>query len=421
MIEPLVQSLIIKRFRSIPSESIRLSNPTFFVGRNGSGKSNIIDAFSFLADSMAAPLQSVFDRRGGISAVRNRTSGQSYPPNMGLALTFGAVTPLVAGGRFAFEVRALPNYGFEVVREQCLTRHTDGKKSWFERKSKSFQSNVGVDPALDPAALSLPLVGGDARFSAVFTALSRLRVYSIEPSKLREMQDPDGGTSLRKDGSNAASVLQEIGRHSTEELERLCEILETVVPNTRSVRAKKHGNKLSLEFTQEWSNVDPDDARVAEGKRGADKRTKKLRFEAFNMSDGTLRALGILAAVFQKPAPSLLAIEEPEATVHPGALGSILDLIRAAVRSMQVVVTTHSPEVLDAKWIRPEHIRVVDWGHGATRVVELSSATKAALRDHLMGPGELLRSNALRGEPLFEDVSSSSNPQQPDLFEQLPE
>ena len=57
MVRPAVRSLILKRFRSIPSERIEFDNPTFLVGRNGSGKSNLVDAFSFLADSMAVPLQ----------------------------------------------------------------------------------------------------------------------------------------------------------------------------------------------------------------------------------------------------------------------------------------------------------------------------------------------------------------------------
>jgi len=409
MTQPIVGSLILKRFRSIPSERIEFDNPTFLVGRNGSGKSNLVDAFSFLADAMAVPLQAVFDRRGGITAVQNRTSEKrGYPPNLGLGVVFGPINGDAIGGRYAFEVRALPNYGFEVVREQCVVNHPRGSRAWFEREEAAFRSNVDVGPAIVPAALSLPLVGGDARFAPVVSALSRFRICSIEPAKLREMQDPDGGTSLQKDGGNAASVLQEIGRQSPERLNRICEMLATIVPNTRAVRVRKHGNKLSLEFTQEW-----DDA--AEGEAGG-AMPKSLRFDAFNMSDGTLRALGLLTAVFQQPAPSVLSIEEPKATIHPGALGSVLDLIRYAAKSMQVVVTTHSPDVLDAKWIQSEHLRVIEWGRGATRVGDLSEATREALRDHVMGAGELLRSNALRTEPLFEPVEHAS---QPSLFEQV--
>lgn len=392
--EPTIRQLILKRYRSIPAERITFDNPTIFVGRNGSGKSNLVSAFAFLAEAMAAPLQAVFDRAGGISAVRNRSSGQSYPPNFGVRVNLGRMNGKVSSGFYAFEVKALRNYGFEVVREQCLV---DGEhRSWFDRVGTNFTSNVnGVKPSLDAASLSLPLVGGEASFAPVLRTLAAMRVYAIEPGKLREMQDPDSGTSLRSDGSNATSVLKEIERQSKPDFKRICEILATIVPNTRRVEVKKHGKSLSLEFTQEWGEK------------------KRLKFEGFSMSDGTLRAIGLLAAVYQRPAPSLIAIEEPEATIHPGALESILDLLHHASRHMQVVITTHSPELLDAKWIEDRHLRLVEWGEGATRVAQLSNATRKALQEHLMGAGELLRANAL--EPaLFDNVLDSG---QRDLFE----
>ena len=82
---------------------------------------------------------------------------------------------------------------------------------------------------------------------------------------------------------------------------------------------------------------------------------------------------------------------------------------------MQIVVTTHSPEVLDAKWITDRNLRVVSWEEGATRITSVSDASRQALQSHLMGAGELLRSNALHPAPLFEDVAQ----RQHDLFEEL--
>jgi hypothetical protein len=175
---------------------------------------------------------------------------------------------------------------------------------------------------------------------------------------------------------------------------------------------------LSLEFTQEWDDGAGDGKPWNVRDSSDSSEPRNLRFEAFNMSDGTLRALGVLAAVFQRPSPSLIAIEEPEATIHPGALGAVLELLRLAAKSMQVVVTTHSPDLLDAKWIQPNHLRVVEWANGATRVGDLSEATRQALKAQLMGAGELLRSNALRTEPLFADVS---HPQQASLFRTVEE
>ena len=128
-----------------------------------------------------------------------------------------------------------------------------------------------------------------------------MRAYSIQPAKLREMQDPDSGVALKPDGSNAASVLQELlrGEGTSATKAEINRILESIVPATNSVSPKKHGNKLSMSFSQKWGEK------------------KKLTFDAFNMSDGTLRSLGLIMAVFQKPSPSLLVIEEPEATIPP--------------------------------------------------------------------------------------------------------
>jgi len=119
------------------------------------------------------------------------------------------------------------------------------------------------------------------------------------------------------------------------------------------------------------------------------------------MSDGTLRALGILLAVYQIPSPSVLVIEEPEASIHPGALSILLDLIRFASRSMQVVVTTHSPEVLDSTWLADNNLRLVAWEDGTTIVSRVGEMAGQALKAHLMGAGELLRSNALQPTTLF--------------------
>jgi len=379
---PVIQKLFIKRFRSYPAAEVTFGNPLFIVGRNGSGKSNFADIFAFVADAMKSPLQAVFDSRGGIGAVRNRSTGSGYSPNLGLTLELGPMNGEAKRGRYSLEIKALPNYGFEIIRETAEVELNDGTLSSFDRSSRhGFKTKAeGINPALEPAALCLPVVGGDARFAPLLRTLSGMRVYSIEPARLRDMQDPDSGMGLKRDGSNAASVLQELSRTDRQAFERVQEFLAAIVPDTLSVRPKKHSNKLTMEFTQEW----------APGKR--------LQFESSTMSDGTLRALGLLMAVFQKPTPTVMVIEEPEATIHPGALPAILDMIRQAAVSMQVIVTTHSPELLDAKWIADEHLRVGVWERGASAILPVDAAARSAIRDHIMGAGELLRAGALLPE-----------------------
>ena len=381
MADPILGRLVFQRFRSLPSEQVAFDNPTFIAGQNGSGKSNFADALAFLAEAMTSPLQAVLERRGGLSAVAHRSSARGRPSNLGLAVELKNPDENTAAARYGFELRARKGYGFQVAREKCTVWKSDGSREWFYRSPRYYHgwdsSAASLKPALERNALALPLVGGDARFQAIVRFLSGMWTYRIEPTTLRAMQDPDGGVRLHSDGSNAASVLREIQRQSKGDWQRIRELLDRVVPGTLGVKPKKHGNKLTLEFTQDWGKSEP------------------VKFEAFSMSDGTLRVLGLLTAIFQRPAPSLLVIEEPEATMHPGALGSILDVLRHAARFMQVVVTTHSPEILDAKWIEDRHLRIASWNKGATRINPVSDAARAALSEHLMGAGELLRSNAL--------------------------
>ena len=381
MSDPVLGRIVFQRFRSLPSEQVKFDNPTFIAGQNGSGKSNFADALAFLAEAMTSPLQAVLERRGGLSAVAHRSSARGRPSNLGLAVELRNPDENTAMAHYGFELRTRRGYGFQVAREKCTVWKSDGSREWFRRSPRYYRgwdsSATPLKPALERNALALPLVGGDARFQAIVRFMSGMWTYRIEPATLRAMQDPGGGVRLHSDGSNAASVLREIQRQSKGDWERIRELLDRVVPGTLGVRPKKHGNKLTLEFTQDWGKSEP------------------VKFEAFSMSDGTLRVLGLLTAIFQRPAPSLLVIEEPEATMHPGALGSILDVLRHAARFMQVVVTTHSPEILDAKWIEDRHLRIVSWNKGATRINPVSDAARTALSEHLMGAGELLRSNAL--------------------------
>ena len=396
MTMPMLCNLSLKGFRSLSSAVLEFDNPTFLVGQNGAGKSNIVDAFSFLSQAMTSPLAAVFDSRGGIATVGTRSAPSGS--DMGLRVELENLDEGTRRATYAFALRRdLESYGFEVVREQCAVMRRDGSYSYFDRSRDKFLSNVdSLQPAFGANALALPLVGGDTRFLSLFRFLTMMRVYRIEPAALREMQDPSMGVQLRSDGRNAASVWREIKARSSDNSPMFRELLKKIVPGAIDIRPKMHGfNKWSLELIQEGTDTEP------------------LAFEAHEMSDGTLRALGILAAVFQPLPPSVLVIEEPEATIHPGALGAILDLLRHAGRFMQVVVTTHSPDILDASWIEESHLRIVNWNEGATRIAPVSEASRIALGEHLMGAGELMRSNALTATDF-----SASDPPEIALFEE---
>jgi predicted ATPase len=112
------------------------------------------------------------------------------------------------------------------------------------------------------------------------------------------------------------------------------------------------------------------------------------------MSDGTLRALGILLALRQSPRSSIVLLDEIEDSLRPYVHSVILDAIDVASERFPVLVSTHNPEILSHPSARGERIRVIQWHEGMSEIYSLSPQVLANLKPP-QSVGRLLRSNAL--------------------------
>ena len=377
---PMLQRLQLVNYRSFRSESVDLGNPTFLVGQNGAGKSNFVDAISFLSDAMTSPLGTVFRQRGGFESVAHRRAIGRHTV-IRFEISLQNLDDFTRRAFYELALRGRRDYGLEIARERCSVDTNDGSTTTFDRRTSTNDEREILwrgdveRPKLRRSTLALTLVG-DSRFEPVFNFLANMRRYCIDPLTFRADHEQYGDLELYEDGSNVARVLRQMEKKSPEDWTEVCELLASAVPGFAEVKARRRKGELKLDFI----------LGLREG---------RARFDASEVSDGTLRALGILVAAYQRPAPSLMVIEEPEASVHPGALGVILDVLRDARRSSQIIVTTHSPDILDAKWIQDRHLRLVSWDEGTTRVDEPAPSVRQAMAEQLFGAGELLRSNAL--------------------------
>ena len=129
-------------------------------------------------------------------------------------------------------------------------------------------------------------------------------------------------------------------------------------------------------------------------------------FDALNMSDGTLRLLGLLLAVFQPGDPKVVGIEEPEATVHPAIAELVIQILLDASKRRQVVVTTHSPDILDYKDLTDAQVRTVVMERGSTIIAGLAPSSRSAVQRRLYTPGELMRSGELHPDLASKDADS---------------
>ena len=401
-----VNSVVIRRvrlrnYKSIAACDVRLGPLTFLVGPNGSGKSNFLDAMRFVADSLRTSLDHALRDRGTIKEVRRASGG--HPNHFALRLDFALA--IGSSGHYSFRVGAKQNGGYEVQEEECCVESSEfgARKAFYKVASGSV---VNTSEATLPASLAdrlmLVAASGQSVFRPVYDALAAIEVYNLNPQEISALQKPDPGDLLRRDGGNAASVLQNLDSAT---LARVNDFLARIVPGVQSAAAKSLGKQETIEFCQ-----------AVKGQQ------HPWRFPAASMSDGTLRALGVLLAIHQRRddaaslrRPSLIGLEEPETALHPAAAGILLAALREASRSTQIVVTSHSPDLLDNPDIDADALYAVENHDGLTRIGLLDDAGRQMLRERLFTPGELLRQNQLA--PRADAVTDARGEEQLSLFE----
>ena len=390
-----LRRVVLRNYKSIGYCDVALGPLTYLVGVNGCGKSNFLDALHLVRDALGGSLDNALNERGGISEVRRRSSG--HPTHFGIRLDF--VLKTGQDGHYAFIVGALKDRGYEVQTEECALGGV-GKGPLFRiERGNVAASSESTFPAVTADRLALVAASGLAAFRPVFDALTSMSFYNLNPKLMRELQKPQEGRLLKSAGENVASVVGHLERVAKGQLETIQEYLQTVVPMVQGVRRKQVSHMETLEFLQEMAGA-----------------AHPWRFPAHSMSDGTLRALGVLVALFQGNrdyAPTLVGIEEPETALHPAASAALRDALTRGSTQTQVIVTSHSPELLDDCKLDAGVFRSVVSEGGETRIATLDEASRAAMRDQLFSAGELLRLNQLAPD---RDVLNKQEFHQVELF-----
>ena len=365
---PFLTRVVLKNYKSIEACDVDLHSLTFLVGANGAGKSNFLDAPRFVADALRTSLDHALRERGGIQEVRRRTGG--HPTHFGIRLEFAV--PGGPTGSYAFRIGAKASGGFEVQHEECVLSGT-------EPLSGDVRFSV---PGAAPASDRLYLPDADADFHPVRDALARMAFYSPNADRIKDLQLPDAGELLARDGANLASVLDRMAKRQPEARSKVEEYLSKIVPGVRGVEVSHIGPRETLEFRQDVPDSE-----------------NPWRFLAGSMSDGTLRALATLVALFQSGAVPLAALEEPAATLHPAAAGVLLDALLEAGTLRQVLVTSHNADLLDSPQVKTANVLAVLAENGNTRIGPLDAVGAEALEQQLHTAGELLRTDQVRPDP----------------------
>jgi predicted ATPase len=228
-------------------------------------------------------------------------------------------------------------------------------------------------------------------------ALRSMRFYELDSTVLRELVTPTATSpALGPAGDQLGPVLGALAADKTGK-ERFDAYVSALVPGALGVDERREGRYSTVQ------------ARF----RGSD-GIGEATFQREELSEGTVRAAGVLAALFQAPILDgripLIGIEEPETALHPAGVGALYEAFDDAAARTQVIVTTQSSDLFDSEYASLDHIRVVSNVDGATQVGEVDAAGRAIVEKGLMSISELHRSGQMRPAPPSAASDEGSEP-----------
>lgn len=395
----------VKNYRSLENVDVKLGRLSVLVGRNGAGKSNFVDAVKFVQEALQAGLESAVANRNGLASLR-RWTAKGRPCEVEIEIT---VKRGIFHGAYSFVLAGSTENDFRVKRETCSVTRAgsspvqDGfeirEGAWATRPSefegsetaKSRSSTASrMSKLLAPNALFLPSarIMMQSPLGEMLASLTGSGFFSIYPNTMREPQRFSSARRMGNNGENFSSALQFL-RKQWEEQKRepfadLLAALGRVVDDVSDVRVKQIGGYLITEMRHDYQRSGPT----------MEHEEATPWFDLSQESDGTLRMLGLLIGLYQmNPPRGLIAVEEPEVNIHPGALAVLADVLREVSERHQVLLTTQSPDLISRFAV--DDLRIVDRQKGATRIGIIDASQRQAIEQQLFTTGDLLRIEGL--------------------------
>jgi predicted ATPase len=356
-----IGELRVSSFRALRDLHLPLGSLTVFVGPNGVGKSAVLDALAFLGEAAKAGLDTPLAREGGIA--RLRTRGETKPISLGVSFELNYGQGQSAKGSFDFSFDDL--LGRTVVEREDLSIDTNPPTQIIHgRRGRALilKRNGEIDDRFhSPGGLALSeLHSYDSHplWQDVRSALSRIVLMDRDPLLGPSFRWPQWEGNSRGHRARAGAQLDKLLSRVVESralTEKLGQLTAEFVPSIERIERRIVTAESPSPFLEIFE-------KGVGGPLSIDE-----------ISSGTRQMMLLAAAYLDPHPPSLLAIEEPEAGLHPTAMQPLVDLFRSLSTRMTVVVTTHSPSLVGL--LDPEkEVLVLDRGREGIRAVRLAEA-----------------------------------------------
>lgn len=365
-------------WRNFKTLDFDIDSRLFIVGPNASGKSNLLDLFRFLGD-VASPgggLASALADRGGLSKVRSLFARNHD------------------GGRLVLDVHlddgdSTWRYRLSIKNEAKGRNRPIVNEETVEHDGEVILSRPDADDGTDPERLTqthLEQISANQKFRSLSEYFAKVSYFHLVPQIIR---DPGrvGGTRDDVFGTNFIADINAVPARTRDAwLRRMENALQAAVPEFESLtlEVEPSGRPHLVAGYRNW-------------------RPTLARQNEADFSDGTLRLIGLLWTIVSAPANGgVLLLEEPELSLNAAIVRNLPSVLAMAQRdrTMQVVLSTHAPELLDDEGVVPSEVLVLRTTVDGTSTSKLGEIDEAApmlaaelptsdIVESLISPGDL--------------------------------
>lgn len=361
-------SITIKNFKSYKEATLPLSPLTLLIGANASGKSNAIEAFRFLSWVAGGERLSTLKNRVNDSdkVVRGSIRDLSFNSTEQFALLFKFEAGFEYEGIFevssnSIELRSeiiylqenrvvilqslKPPYfsqlselhNIDLIKkidefakgntglDGFINSQTDDKVTFYKTNNSDISAFLMID-----TFITMKKKKPWTNFNVIRKFLQQSFFFDFVPNNMRI--DSISDNILRPDGSNIAGVLYNICEETKNKSKLLLLVKSLPEQDILDIKFyKDHRDRIEFALVESFGSTSVE-------------RTMDL------LSDGTLKVLGIAAALLSVPEGSTVVIEEIDNSIHPTRAHIILSLLRqyAEERKLNLLLSTHNPALMDA-------------------------------------------------------------------------
>ncbi len=359
-----VSKIVLRNWRNFRSVEVRLRERQFIVGPNAAGKSNFLDVFRFLRD-VAKPegggIQKAVKDRGGISKLRSLSARRD--PEVTIEVHLSEEQDSSPQWKYRLSIKQ-ETRGF---RQPIVA----SEKVW--SGSRLILDRPNQDDDNDPVRLTqtfLEQVNENAAFREIVRFFESATYLHLVPQLLRH-SDIMQGRILESDPFGQGfleRVAKTNGRTQKTRLSRIETALKIAVPQLEQLRFERDDDTGRPHLAALYSHWRPNAGWQREDQ----------------FSDGTLRLIGLLWSLLE--GDSLLLLEEPELSLNSAIVARMASLIyrMQRQRKRQVIVSTHSIDLLSDPGIDGREVLLLEPSPEGTSVIPISELADLS---RLMGAG----------------------------------